>query len=220
MIKNYLPTKIHFGFIAFLAFTFLFGLWLLWFVGALIYVGFWYLFRKQINRIHDDFIDSQNVLSPVNGKAAQVYDNVDHAFFGKGLRAIRFNINFLDEYGVYLPASTEVKNVKTDKIKEINRFKEYEIDKADHQDNGVLIKLKSKVDEFMGLQILKDRFSLNPVVIVQPGDRGRAKANIGVVPFGGSVILYFDKSFKTHIKEGDDVDAGKTIIASSREGFE
>ena len=215
MIKNYLPKSVHVGFAFALGITFLFKLYVLWFFVATLYAGFWYLFRKNMTPIHEDFIDSQNVLSPVSGKAAQVYESIDHAYFGKGLKAIRFTISFLDEYGVYLPAPTEVKNVKTDKIKEISRYKEYEIENTDYQVNGILIKLKSKVDEFMGLQILKDYFSLSPVVVIQPGDRGRARANIGIVPFGGSVILYFNKNFKTHIKEGDDVDAGKTIIASS-----
>lgn len=221
MIKNYLPTKVHIVFLGILGFCFLFGLWLIWLFTALVYAGVWYLFRKQIGILfRDDFINTQNVLSPVNGKATQLIEHIDHPFFGKDLKAIRFNINFLDEYGVYLPAATEVKNVKTEKIKEVNRFKSFDLTDEDFQSNGVQIKLKSKFDELVGIQILKDRFSLSPSVVVQPGDRGRACANIGVIPFGGSVVLYFDKNFKTHIKEGDDVDAGKTIVASSREGFE
>lgn len=221
MIKNYLPTKIHLAFLGSIAFCFLFGFWLLWFAIILVYAGIWYLFRKQVSRLfRDDFINTQNVLAPVNGKAIQVVENISHPFFGKDLMAIRFNVNFFDEYGIYLPAATEVKNVKTEVIKEINRFKNYDLSDQSFQGNGILIKLKSKFDELVGIQVLKDRFSLSPRVVVQPGDRGRACANIGVIPFGGSVVLYFNKNFKTHIKEGDDVDAGKTIIASSREGLE
>lgn len=220
-MKNFLSGKVHSIFIATLIFSFFIGLWMIFGVAILIYAGALYLFRKTKNHLfQDDFINTINVLSPVSGKAQKVEEGIDHPLFGKNLNAITFRVNFFDEYGIYLPASTEVKDVRTEKIKEVNRFKDYSINDEEFQNNGTLIQLKSKMDEIMGLQVLKGIFSMRPRVVVLPGDRGRARANIGVLPFGGLIVLYFDHNYKTHIKEGDDVDAGKTIIASSREGSE
>ena len=217
-MRSYLSNKVHFYFFLAILFFMMTGLAIFLVLTTLVYAFIFYVFRRPSKQIFvNEFVDTDNVFSPVSGKAQQVYSDVTHPFFGKEVNAIKFKVDFLDDYGVYLPSSSEIKEIKTEKIKEINRYKNYEVLSEKIINNGIQISLKSKRDDQIGLQVLKGRLSLMPRIIVQAGDRGKALANIGLIPFGGSVIMYFDKSYKTHIKEGDDVDAGKTIIASARE---
>jgi hypothetical protein len=47
-----------------------------------------------------------------------------------------------------------------------------------------------------------------------PGDRGKVRANWGFFPFGGTVLVYLSENYEILVKEGDSLEAGKSILCA------
>lgn len=173
------------------------------------------IFRKRkIPLFTDQLLTREEVYAPISGKVTGIQEGVDHPLFGKNQTVMQVRIGFFDNYGVYLPVSAEIKDVQKKLMKEANRFMTYKLESTEDEENGVLIQLNSKSAGTLGIQLVKCWFSMSPETVIAPGDRGKARANIGLMPFGGLALLYFDETYKVQSQIGDELNAGKSIISS------
>lgn len=214
MLKSYLPAKFNT-----LAFTLFFLFWLFSFYKTLAVLVFIYCFlyivlRRNRNDFRDDHgVTTRGVIfSPANGKVVHVEPSVSHGMYGEQLVEVQIMIPWWKEMGIFLPLSSEVKNIMVLKGQSFFRFHKAEEVIGTKEGKGVGLSLDNR-GEIVGLTFFKCKFGLWPELMVMPGDRGGRRVNIGYFPFGGTVMLYLPKKYEILININDDVSAGETILA-------
>jgi phosphatidylserine decarboxylase len=187
MFKSYLPAKFNTWLISFQLFSLLFGAYILFSAVAIFHICLYVLFRKTPNRFRDDPVVTTGVVfAPCNGKIIAVHQNEEN---------IQIEISILPwrEMGIFLPMSSEIKNLWRTK-------------------KEVVLELDSRSD-LIGMHFIKRVLGLWPELIVTPGDKGGRQVNIGFFPFGGTLVLYLPKKYEILIKNFNEVIAGETIVA-------
>ena len=215
MLKSYLNKKTH-GILIF----FIFLMWLLKFkflLGLIIfsYVALLYFFRRYDIRFLDGQTSNENaVYSPANGYITSVKKKVDHAFFGKNLNEIRIVIPWWQEFGVCLPFSSEVIDLKINQGKSLYRFSKYGLLSQEVQIvPSLMILLNSSQGNSLGMQLIKCPLGMWPKTKIFPGDRGKSGSLIGYFPFGGTVLLYLPSNYEILVNGGTRASSGLTVLA-------
>ncbi|GAB4019049.1 MAG: hypothetical protein Fur0010_20600 [Bdellovibrio sp.] len=177
-----------------------------------------WLFRRECFSHFDDInIKHELVVSPVNGIVIDTKENVKHKIFGENLREVRLMIPWHHEYGIYLPETSEVEDIKVEKGPALFRLSNQKIsDQIDKVLPGVCVTLKNLFSDRLFIQFIKCTMGYWPELKVMSGDRGRASANIGYFPFGGTVLLYLPMNYEIMVTEQQEVEAGKTPIAGRK----
>ncbi len=212
----YLNRLIHFIFLSVLFFTLLIGLYLVALPVLIIYLTSLYLFRRKRGVFKENPSITEGVLyAPSNGKVTRVRPGVVHPKLGEGLTEILVRLPWNAEYGIYLPFTSEVKDLHAMKGRDFFRFSKLEntniVDRA-----GVFMSLESQKGDEIGLQLLKCPTGLWPEIKAMPGDRGKRQANIGLLPFGGTLALYIPEKYEILVQEGQEVVAGESLIAGQQ----
>lgn len=211
-MKNFLPTAFHRIFLSLLGLFFLFGLWSLFLIIVIFYALTLAIFRRsKLINFQESEVEEGALFSPVNGKVVSIERDIDHPFFGESMIAIRILINPWNEYGIYLPTTSEVKEVHLEKSEEFFRYKR-DFPQKEETPNGLCISLLNKKLDTYGIQFIKCSFGGDAEVGVLPGDRGKLRANIGYMPFGGTALLYIPENYKIMISKSDILVAGVSII--------
>ena len=213
MFKSYLPPRFN-SFTAILLILF----WLLGFhkifsILVVVYFLLYFSLRKNSNHFRDDPVTTRGVIfSPCNGKIIHIERNISHGLYGDQFTEIQLMIPWWKEMGIYLPLSSEIKNLLVLKGQSFFRyFKAVEMI-GTKEGKGVSLALDNR-GETIGLTLFKCKLGLWPELLVMPGDRGGRRVNIGYFPFGGTVMLYLPKKYEILVKSNDEVSAGETIIA-------
>ncbi len=184
------------------------GLWPITLICLLCYVAAAALFRK--NRLEADNvlydISVNNFVSPVNGKVVSIEDGSSHVI-------IHILVSWFDEFGIRSPAKGEVVSLerRNNSILSFRYFHKQitssELDvvlEGNFNDSRIIIGFKRCL------------LGLLPIMRVIPGDRPMTGAEIGIFPFGGSVLLYLPKESKILLKNKQMVVAGTTVVASKQ----
>lgn len=196
----------------------MFGLWLIGF-GLLalpvliVYSALLLLFRKKIGVFKENPAITEGVLySPSNGKVVQINPDSTHPKFGENLIEVVVRIPWQVGYGIYLPYTSEVKDLMAVKGRDYFRFSKKDQERlADRA--GVMISLMDQKGDEIGLQLIKCPTGLWPEIKVMPGDRGKRQANVGLIPFGGTLALYIPNKYEILVQKGQEVVAGESLIA-------
>jgi phosphatidylserine decarboxylase len=152
-----------------------------------IHLFLYLLFRKNPNRFRDDPVATKGVVfSPCNGKIYNI-KHLDEEI------SIEFSIFPWNEMGIFMPISSEIKNLWRTR-------------------NEVILELDNRF-EMIKIHFLKRLFGFWPELIVTPGDKGARQVNIGYFPLGGTLVLYLPKKYEILINNLSEVIAGETIIA-------
>ncbi|MBK26684.1 MAG: hypothetical protein CME70_21970 [Halobacteriovorax sp.] len=212
----YLNRFIHLIFLSILFFTLLIGFYAGTFFVLIVYSASLYLFRRKRGVFKENPSLTEGVLyAPSNGKIIRIKPGSNHPNLGEGLTEILVRLPWNAEYGIYLPFTSEVKDLLALKGRDFFRFSKLEntniVDRA-----GVLISLESQKGDEIGLQLLKCPTGLWPEIKVMPGDRGKRQANIGLLPFGGTLALYIPEKYEILVQEGQEVVAGESLIAGQQ----
>ncbi len=168
-------------------------------------------FRRKVGVYKENLSITDGVLyAPSNGKVIGILPNVDHPTLGKDFTEVVVRIPWNVEYGIYLPFSSEIKDLVSAKGREHFRYSKEKVllDRA-----GLLISLKDLKGDEIGLQLIKCPMGLWPEIKVMPGDRGKRQANIGLLPFGGTLVLYIPNKYEILIQVGQELMAGESLIA-------
>ena len=180
-----------------------------------LYALFWFLFRDPaLEKTGILKSSDREVFSPVQGKVVEISASADYSFFGKELIAVRIIQRPWETYQVRLPITCEIIDFYFKRVKGPLRWFRPDagmLSKA----FGVSLTLKAKSGDIFGLQFLRCFLGGWPNLSIVPGDRGRVTSQVGHTPFGGTVIFYLPKDYQLQVSEGDRLEAGETLIASS-----
>lgn len=209
----YLSRWIHLVVFFVLTFFWMVGLPLLLLLVFFAYCLFLFIFRKKRGVFKENPSITDGVLySPVQGKVIQITPNSSHPSIGEGLTEIVVKIPWHVEYGVYLPFTSEVKDLFVVKGRDFFRLSKLKDIKFSDR-AGVMLALENQKGDEIGLQLIKCTAGLWPEIKVMPGDRGKRQANIGLLPFGGTLVLYIPSKYEILVQDGQDVIAGESLIA-------
>ncbi|PIP93131.1 MAG: hypothetical protein COW00_04295 [Bdellovibrio sp. CG12_big_fil_rev_8_21_14_0_65_39_13] len=202
-----------------LFFLWVFGLYKLILTTLLIYLCLRWLFRRKIFSHFDGLTIKQGlILAPLSGFVVGTRSNVTHKQFGEDLREIRFMIPWHTGYGIFLPDTAEVEEIKVEKGPSFFRLLNQKIpDQIDKLFPGLFLTLRNLVGDKIHMQFVKCTTGYWPELRVMPGDRGRSTVNIGYFPFGGTVLLYLPSSYEILVTDKQFVEAGQTPIAARKE---
>ncbi|MBT3584337.1 MAG: hypothetical protein HN509_05505 [Halobacteriovoraceae bacterium] len=219
MLNNYLSKKVivSAGILSFL--FFFFGFFLISFFGTAMLALLLLAFRKNrvLFRENPPTLSEGVLYSPVNGRVAEIRNSCKHKTFGEELTLIKIIIPPWKEMGVYLPFSSEVRDLVVENGKPYFRWSKQNVIEESVATPGLSICLASPEGEQIGLHIMRCVFGGWPEIAVMPGDRGKRQVNIGHIPFGGTLLLYLPPNYEILISEGDDVLAGETLVAGLKE---
>ena len=192
-MKNYLPKKYHFYVWSILIFQFVLGLefLLLWSLWAYTIVVLLFLKRTAGKE------EEKGMTSPASGKLVEIKKSVSHSFFGENFTEYKIVIPWWRDYGVYFPGPCEVIDVFLDRQEIIKHY----------------FLLQSVDNEPIGMQFEAQTLRFGLQTGLFPGDRGQKKANMGYIPFGGTLFLYLPSKYETLIESGKKLIAGQTILA-------
>lgn len=215
MYANYLSRSTHFliGLSLFVAWWF--SWWTVFFLLTIFYISLFILFRRQ----HREELLLQKevreiIVSPVNGRVQEVGPSIDHPFFGKKVRWIRILVAPWNEYGVLLPAASEIHDFHFRPSKGPLRW--LKPDTRFIKDAlGVSVTLRTRTDDLIGIQFLRCFLGRWPKLAIVPGDRGRIQSRVGTLPFGGTVLLYIPENYEILVQEGEDLVAGSSFVGAT-----
>ena len=213
--RTYLPSIYHTVFWTLLFFFWLFSFYFLIFILVLLYATFGLIFRKVYPSFSEDPAIKRGILfSPVSGKVLSIKKNVNHLFFGDDLTQVQISIPWWKEYGVFLPFTSEVRDLIVESGKSWFRLsKAIFPDQLTQLVPGLCVQLRGVSGDDVGLQFVKCPTGAWPEVNVLPGDRGKQQVNMGFFPFGGTLLLYIPSKYEILIKDSEDVVGGETLVA-------
>ncbi len=198
------------AFFAWLIFSFFWA-----FILLLIYAGMYFLFRQNRLTYKDDVGFKNDVFySPVSGILKKVRKNIDHPFFGKNLTEVHLVMMPWDEFGVYLPFTCEVKELRAHRGKRVFRLGAHLVKYLEASpDIGIDLICDGVNGTTIGMKLIQCYSGGWPEVALLPGDRGKRRSNIGYIPYGGSLILYLPPETQLLLEEGDKLIAGVSVFA-------
>jgi hypothetical protein len=214
-MKSYLP-KFYFlliGFFLLLSYLVSFYWLLLFLLGVATFL--FLLFRRKKSFYKEEASIKRGVIyAPVSGKVLNIVKRDDHFFFGSHLYEIQMVTSWWSESGVFLPTTSEVREIHVEPGKSWFRYNKSAVLEQNGQlMAGLAIKFLSVDQHDFGLQFLKCPLGAWPEISVIPGDRGKRQVNIGYFPLGGTTLLYIPEEYEILIGEGDDVISGQTMVA-------
>lgn len=213
-MKGLISSDIHLIFIVSLILCYLFSWIILGFLVLISYLFLLYLFRvnsSMADHLHHD----KEVYSPVNGVVVSVNDNVDHLYFGKGLKEVRILTPLLAEMTIRLPIKSDHDDGKYIGNEDFFRFqKDRRIKQEDEIFSGELVTLKTPSKLHVGLQFIRCTFGLSAKIWTRPGDRGKRGGIIGLFPLGGTTLVYLPADMNLAVKKDDKVKAATTLLAN------
>jgi hypothetical protein len=185
----------------------LIGSFFLAFVLLLLIGGYLFLFRKRHIYFHEDQVTTTgNIYAPVSGKVISIGE-------ADGYKKIVIKTGLLNEYGIYLPFSCEVKDIGYDTQECIYRTaNSFDLEK----EASTYITLLDKKGREMSMQFLRFFTGMSPEIVLIPGDKGRRQVNFGFFPYGGLTILKMSPNAEFLADVGDRVNATETIVARFR----
>lgn len=205
-MKNFFISKDIFIFLIIISILVIFFAsfsWLvLWF---LVLSSYFYIFRKNKVIYKDTLSNSTEIiLSPINGKVIAINE-------GSLGKRIKIAMEYKRNFGLYLPYSGEITKVDI-----VNGKKSWRSSKQDGFEDTFAktrIEFKNKMGNKIILDLIGSHFGAQAKIWLKIGDKGRASANFGYVPFGTSLILTLPEQSNTLVTVGDKVIASSTIIA-------
>lgn len=195
---------------AFFAWLFFSFFWA--FIILLLYAGMYFLFRQNRLTYKDDVGFKNDVFySPISGTLKRVRKNIDHSFFGKNLTEVHIVMMPWDEFGVYLPFTCEVKELRAHRGKRLFRLGTNDLEA--NPDVGIDLVCEGVNGSTIGMKFIQCYAGGWPEVALLPGDRGKRRSNIGYIPYGGSLMLYLPPETQLLLEEGDRLIAGVSVFA-------
>ncbi|MBL7663913.1 MAG: hypothetical protein JNM93_02180 [Bacteriovoracaceae bacterium] len=175
-----------------------------------------YLFRKKDLRNNDIIKRTDStILAPVNGVIIKI--KKDKEINGRLYTQFTIMIATLNEWGFYLPASSEVESLEKVEGNKLFRFGMLPSKHEWDLKRQYILKLQTKQKKDIILKVFPCRAGFEPDIWINPGDRGIAGACFGLMPFGGIVRLCLPNPINLFVEEGDLLVTSETVMANLQE---
>lgn len=194
-----------------------FGIW--WAAGIVIVLGLALLsfFRDPIRRIRTD-LDEGVMLSPADGTVSAVLDVPSHKAVGGGpAKIIRIFLSVLNVHVNRSPYDAEVVSLEHTPGKFLNAQTEESADVNECNLIQMKINLGGR-EELIGVRQVSGMLARAIVCPLKPGQRLKRGEKFGMIKFGSTteLILPRPNDVTVHVKKGDKVRGGLTVIATLR----
>jgi hypothetical protein len=196
LIKLILLSLIFLLLLPFSIFTF----WLL-LIGIL-----FFLFRRNKVEYKDSLANAADIiLAPLSGQVVAIdKDADDHP-------RLRLSMPLIGPYGLFMPYSSEIIHEQFINGEKYWRGINGLCDKINAERN--ILEFKNKLGDKLKMEIYNCVLGGSAEIWLKVGDKGRASACYGLVPFGGTVVITFPKETEILVKTNDSIQAGLTILA-------
>ena len=193
--------------------------WLgLWWVGAIIVIlglALLSFFRDPIRRVRTD-LDEGVMLSPADGTVSAVLDVPSHkAVGGNPAKIIRIFLSVLNVHVNRSPYDAEVISLEHTPGKFLNA----QTEESANVNECNLITMKIKLggrEELIGVRQVSGMLARAIVCPLKAGQRLKRGEKFGMIKFGSTteLILPRPSDVTVHVKKGDKVRGGLTVIAT------
>jgi hypothetical protein len=156
-----------------------------------------FIFRKKKRKFLEE---NSEMFSFLDGKVLNSSVVIEDSFFGKNLQKLELSHSFFSDFGIWSTFDGEIVE------KEIYYYSRFS--------KRIKIKVLTRTKALIGLEFLSLRWNISPQMILERGDIIKNGANLGFIPFGGTVLLYLPKDIEIIAKKGDQVVTGKTELCS------
>jgi len=207
-MKNFICKEgivyIVFGFLMLFIFI-LSGLRVLSVFCALINVFIIFFFRCPDRRAN---IQNNYIYAPADGKVIFVDEEYEKHYFQSTVNRVSIFMNVFNVHVNYAPIDGKIEYIKYSEggFKNAGLLKLSEM----NENNYIGIcseKIKIGIRQVAGF--IARRIVCNCIL----GDKVRVGERIGLIKFGSRVDIYFPKTYFINVKYGDNVRAGKTVVA-------
>ncbi len=171
----------------------------------IICILFFLLRKKNFKNFSQEYVTDNIFFLPISGKIKKI--NV----IGPDLISILISIPFYKPWGVYAPSNCRVsnlgfsENLATDKNHQVNKYSGLNYEFIDLENEKISIEMR-----------FLNRKKYNELVLnVDLGDQCSLGSNLGIVPWGGKLLLNISGDVKLNVKEGMKVHALETFLCKA-----
>ncbi len=153
--------------------------------------------------------DTSALVAPADGKVIRI-EETDDTRFTLG-RAVRVSI-FMNIFNVHvnrIPRSGRVEHVSH----RPGRFYAADRDKALLHNEQCALLIRTDADHLYGVVQVAGLIARRIVCRAEKGDRVATGSRYGMIRFGSRVDIYLPPATELHVRQGDTVKAGETILA-------
>ncbi len=188
-----------------------FKLWIGVAIVALLWAGGVAFFRDPWGR-HPASAVPNDMVSPADGKVSAVLDVDHHPAIGGPAKVIRIFLSVLDVHINRFPCDGVVKEVVHAPGKYLDARKE----ESARVNESVTTVLQIASGELVGVRQVSGAIARRIVCGLKTGQRARRGARFGMIKFGSTTELILPRpaNVATHVKVGDRVTGGVTILAT------
>ncbi len=208
MKLSYMSRTVMFYYVTALFLSLVIGSFLLFLIISIVLACHFFLYRKKVVFDHEDQITTLGtVYAPISGKVVAIKNDA-------AVKIITIRTSFIDNFGIYLPITCEVKNLIMNKDSYLYRFSS---DDDFKQDRGTVLELKDKKNRTISMNFIRYFSGKAADLVILPGDRGRRQSAIGFFPFGGVTKVILPIGFELEVTVGSRVISTETIVARFNE---
>ena len=186
-----------------------------WAIGIVLAVGVALLsfFRDPIRRIRTD-LQPGDMLSPADGTITAVLDLDHHESTNGPARLVRIFLSVLNVHVNRSPCDAEVVTLKYFP----GRFLNAQTEESAKVNEANLITLRIGTGETIGVRQVAGMIARAIVCPLKPGDQLKRGQKFGMIKFGSTteLILPRPNDVTVHVKKGDKVKGGITVLATLR----
>ncbi len=152
------------------------------------------------------------IVSPAHGKV-DVFDEVTEAeFMGGPCKRISIFLSVMDVHVQKAPVSGKLVYLKH---KEGEFLSATRSECADHNENVLLgFEPTDYPDQRIGVRLIAGLLARRIIVWAEPGEVVNRSERISLIQYGSRCEVYFPLTVKVHVKLGDRVKGGETLVAS------
>lgn len=213
-MRVWLPMLLVFGAISVLC------IWLHWWIplGIVIVIGLALLsfFRDPIRRVKTD-LPPGTMLSPADGTISAVFDVPHHKAVGGPAKVIRIFLSVLNVHVNRSPFDARVISLEHTPGKYLNAQTEESANVNESNLIFMSITLSGR-EEPIGVRQVAGMIARTIVCPLKPGDQLKRGEKFGMIMFGSTteLILPRPNDVTFHVKKGDKVKGGVTVLATLR----
>ena len=200
------------GMIVFAAWFAWLKLWVLVAIVIILGLALLSFFRDPWRRI-DASLPIEKMLSPADGAVSAVLDVDSHeATAGQPAKIIRIFLSVLNVHINRSPCDAEVVSLKHAPGKYLNA----QTEESAQVNESNLIVLRIHDGELIGLRQVAGMIARAIVCPLKPGDQLKRGQKFGMIKFGSTTELILPRpgDVEVHVKKGDKVKGGITVIAT------
>ena len=164
------------------------------------------MFRKPATDAPNDMV------SPADGKVSAIEDVAHHASIGGPAKVVRIFLSVLDVHVNRFPCDGIVTGV----VHVPGRYLDARTAESAKVNESTVTVLTTASGERVGIKQISGAIARRIVCATAPGARARRAARFGMIKFGSTteLILPRPQDVRVHVKVGDRVTGGVTILAT------